>query len=516
MNLPQFKPVVLIVLDGVGIARNGPGNAVKQAKTPYLESLWSSFPSTSLIASGEDVGLPAGVKGNSEVGHLNLGCGQIVYQELPRINKSIKNGSYYINNEFYAAFIHSQKNKSKIHVVVCFSKGSVHGTIDHLTAFLESAKKAEVKQEVIIHAFTDGRDSPPKSAAIFFNQIDQTIHRLQLGKFGTIIGRYWAMDRNRLWDRTKIAYDSLVHGKGTNEPNWKNALQKAYENGETDEFIKPIIINNSNDTRVKDGDSFIFLNYRADRAIQLTRALVEAAFSEFERGEFLSNLYFVGMSQYAKGIPEHIAYPKENIDIPLGRLISESDKRQLRISESEKFPHVTYFFNGGRSVKFEGEDRLEIPSPSVSTYDKMPEMSLFEVTEVINQKLALNIYDFILLNIANGDMVGHTGNIKAGKIAMEAVDLCVRKIVKSVTAFGGVALITADHGNIEEMLNTETGLVDTEHSSNPVPFILVPPIRYTQKILLKTGILSDVSPTIIELMDLTRPSSMVRSSLIRN
>jgi 2,3-bisphosphoglycerate-independent phosphoglycerate mutase len=514
MNLPQFKPVVLIVLDGVGIAPNSRGNVVKQSNTPYLESLWSSHPHTSLVASGEKVGLPYGIKGNSEVGHLNLGSGKIVYQELPRINKSIVSGGYYTNKQFFAAFENAHKNKTSIHVAVCFSKGSVHGTTEHLVAFLEAAKKAEVKEPVIIHAFTDGRDSPPKSAAIFFNQIEQTIHRLGVGIFGTIMGRYYAMDRNRQWDRTKIAYDCLVKGVGEKKMNWKKALEFTYSKGETDEFIKPIILEHDFDTKVKDGDSFVLLNYRADRAIQISRSLIDPGFQLFDRGEFLSKLHFVGMSEYAKGIPKNTAFPKEKIDIPIGRLISESNLRQLRISESEKFPHVTYFFNGGRSIKFQGEDRVEVPSPKVSTYDKMPEMSLFEVTDVLTKKISLNIYDFILVNIANGDMVGHTGNIEAGKLAMEVVDRCTSKIVKAVTAFGGVALITADHGNIEEMLNLDSGEMDTEHSLNPVPLISVPPKNFTQKILLKTGILGDITPTLIELLKLTKPSSMIRSSLL--
>ncbi len=514
MRLPQFKPVVLIILDGIGIAPNSKGNVVKQAKTPFLESAWSSFPHTSLLASEEYVGLPHGIKGNSEVGHLNIGSGKIVYQALPRINKSIKNGSYYNNIEFAKAFSHSQKNKSSIHVAVCFSKGSVHGTVNHLVAFLEMAKRYEVTQPVVIHAFTDGRDSPPKSAAIFFNQLDQSIHKLGIGMYGTIIGRYYSMDRNKLWDRTQIAYKALTEQKGTKESNWKKSLKSSYSKGETDEFIKPRILDHPIDTSVKDGDSFIFLNYRSDRAIQLTRAFIDPNFNKFDRGPLMQNLYFVGMSKYAKGFPIHIAFPKGDIDIPLGRLISESDKRQLRISESEKFPHVTYFFNGGRAIKFEGEDRIEIPSPKVATYDKMPEMSLFKVTDVLTQRISLNIYDFILVNIANGDMVGHTGNIKAGLLAMEVVDRCTQKIVKAVTAFGGIAIITSDHGNIEEMINLQTGEVDTEHSINPVPFIIVPPRGFTRKITVQTGILGDISPTIIQLMGLTQPSSMIRGSLL--
>lgn len=515
MNLPTFKPVVLIVIDGVGIAPNSKGNAVKQANTPFLEAAWSSYPHTSLQASGDYVGLPSNIKGNSEVGHLNLGAGQIVYQDLPRINQAIQNNSFCKNREFLNAFRHAESNKSKIHVGLCFSKGSAHSSLTHLIAFLQCAKKEKVKVPVIIHAFTDGRDSPPKSAAIFFNQIDQVIHRLGVGSFGSLIGRYYAMDRNRQWDRTQKAYDALTKGTGDSAPNWKKALENAYKKGETDEFINPILIKSEGiDPTVNNGDSFIFLNYRADRAIQLTTAFIKPDFKEFERGEFQDNLYFVGMTPYGKQTPEHIAFPKELVDIPLGRQISQANKRQLRIAESEKFPHVTYFFNGGRSIKFDGEDRLEIKSPNVATYDQKPEMSLFELTDELVKKISSNIYDFILVNIANGDMVGHTGNIEAGKLAMEVVDKCVQKIVKAVNGFGGAVLITADHGNIEEMINLNTGQVDTEHSANPVPLIFIPPKSFTQKVALKSGILADISPTILKLMGLNKPGSMRRDSLI--
>jgi 2,3-bisphosphoglycerate-independent phosphoglycerate mutase len=515
MILPIFKPVVLIILDGVGIAQNSKGNAVKQAKTPFLESAWSSYPHTNLQASGRSVGLPDGVKGNSEVGHLNIGGGQIVYQDLPRIDQSIAIGSFCNNTEFLNAFQHAKKHNSRIHVALCFSNGKVHSSIDHLKAFLHCAKENNVKQPVIINAFTDGRDSPPKSAAIFLNQIDQIMHKTGIGVYGSIIGRYFAMDRNQQWDRTRKAYNALTQGVGDKAMNWKTAIENAYKKGETDEFISPIIIQNPKvDPTVKDGDSFIFLNYRADRAIQIATAFVKPDFNHFERPQYLNNLYFLGMTPYAKGIPEHVAFQKNKIDIPLGRQISESGKRQLRIAESEKFPHVTYFFNGGRSIKFEGEDRVEVPSPKVATYDLQPEMSLFEVTEIITQKIALNIYDFILLNIANGDMVGHTGNLEAGVLAMEVVDRCTQKIAKAATAFGGAALITADHGNIEEMINLESQQIDTEHSYNPVPFIFVPPKNFTQKVTLSSGILADISPTILKLMGITKPSSMVRQSLI--
>lgn len=512
-----IRPIVLIIMDGVGIAPASDGNAVTKATTPFLEQIWDTYPHTYLQASEEYVGLPKGIKGNSEIGHMNLGSGRVVYQDLPRINKAIETGSFYSNQAFVAAVNHVRTNKSKLHLAVCFSDSGTHGTIDHLEEMLKLLAQKDFELPVIIHAFTDGRDAPPQSAKEFFTRVEAVVQSTKQGTFGTVTGRYYAMDRNQVWDRVQLAYDLLTTGTGYKAKNWTDAIDQAYKRGETDEFIKPTLIENQLTTpvTVDDNDAFILLNFRSDRAIELTSAFVLPEFNQFTRSKTPQNLFYVGMNEYAKGIPQNIAFPKEDIALPLGRIISENNLRQLRIAESEKFPHVTYFFNGGRSIKFEGEDRVEISSPDVATYDLQPEMSLPKVTQVLIEKISLRIYDLIVFNIANGDMVGHTGVWDAAVKAMAAVEESVKKIVKAANSVGGAAIITADHGNIEEMLNTETHEIDTEHSLNPVPFILMPPERITNKNMLQSGILADVTPTILELMGLTRPDQVTGKNLLR-
>ncbi len=518
----KFRPLVLIILDGVGIAPATEGNAVTKAPTPFLEKIWDAYPHTSLQASQQHVGLPPGVKGNSEVGHTNLGAGRIIYQPLPRIDKAIQTGTFYRNRSLLKAFKHAKDHKSKLHAAVCFSDAGTHGTIAHLEALMELAVKEEFKQPLVIHAFTDGRDAPPTSASQYFERIDRAIEKhnsqakTRIG-YGTIMGRYYAMDRNETWDRTQKAYDALTQGKTEEVKNWQDALDITYKREETDEFIKPFIVKNDEfDSTIQDKDSFIFLNFRADRALQLTSALIQPKdeFDKFPREKIIDKLFFVGMTEYAKDFPSHVAFPKENLTMPFGRIIAEHGLRQLRIAESEKFPHVTYFFNGGRSIKFDGEDRIEVPSPSVATYDEKPEMSLFEVTEIVLEKIALKIYDFILINFANGDMVGHTGSLEASIKAMQAVDKCAEIITQATKSVGGACIITADHGNVEELLNLETGDMDTEHSINKVPFVFLPPARLTTKQVLQTGILGDVAPTMLGMMGVDRPSEMTGKNLM--
>lgn len=515
MNQTYFSPIVLIVMDGVGMAPISRGNAVTKARTPFLESAWDTFPHTYLQASQDYVGLPKGVKGNSEVGHMNLGSGRVVYQELPRINKAIETGSFNNNQEFINAINHTLQNNTKLHTAICFSDGGVHATIEHLKAFIQMLAMRNYSQELVIHAFTDGRDTPPQSAPKYFEQIQQVIDQFNLGRIGTITGRSIAMDRNEVWERIEQAYNLLTLGQGLQVDSWQKGLETAYAQGETDEFIKPTIINTASDNTVADGDAFVFLNYRADRAVELTSTFTLDNFPYFNRQKVLQNLYFVGMSEYAKDIPGHVAFPSEDISLPLGRILEQSDKRQLRIAESEKFPHVTYFFNGGRSIKFGGEDRVEVPSPDVATYDLKPEMSLNEVTQILLNKLSLRIYDFVILNMANGDMVGHTGELEASIQAMQHVDQAARQIVQKVHSLGGCVIITADHGNVEEVINLQTGQIDTEHSLNPVPFIILPPKRITTKQRLRGGKLSDVGPTILNLMGLDKSDQMTGENLLK-
>ncbi|MBN2100427.1 2,3-bisphosphoglycerate-independent phosphoglycerate mutase [Candidatus Dojkabacteria bacterium] len=508
--------VVLLILDGVGIAPNTTGNAVTKAPTPFLEKAWSSYPHTYLQASEEYVGLPPGVKGNSEVGHMNLGSGRVVYQDLPRINRSIQKGQFFQNQEFLEAINHANENKSKLHVAVCLSDGEVHGSINHLEAFIKTLSLHNFQQPVIVHAFTDGRDTPPKSAATYLKRTQEFLKKYKIGTIGTIGGRYYGMDRNQVWERIQKAYDLFTEGKGLEANTWQEALDQAYQRGETDEFIQPTqITSTSTPITIENNDAFVFLNFRSDRAVELTYAFIAPEFTYFKREKVPQNLFFVGMTQYAKGIPQHIAFPKENISLPLGRIIAEDGRRQLRIAESEKFPHVTYFFNGGRSIKFQAEDRVEVPSPDVATYDLKPEMSLPEVTRILLEKISLRIYNFILVNLANGDMVGHTGVFDAGLKAMQTVDKSVQHIVKATHSLGGTAIITADHGNIEEMTNLKTGETDTEHSINPVPFILATPKRITTREMLESGALSDVTPTILDIMGINKPEQITGKSLIR-
>lgn len=516
MLTAPIKPVVLVVLDGVGIAHDDPGNAVTKAHTPFLEKIWDSYPHTMLHASGEHVGLPLGIKGNSEVGHMNLGGGRVVYQELPRINKAIEKGLFQKNTQLLEALFLTQHTGSRLHAAVCFSDAGVHGTIHHLEALIETAKQHNMTQPLIIHAFTDGRDSPPKSAHTFFTVIQSVIDKNGIGTFGSVMGRYYAMDRNQVWERVKRAYDALTTGTGHSARTWNEALENAYLRGETDEFIEPTLIRNDrlDDPTIREGDTCILLNYRADRSIELTSALTQTNFTSFERTHIVKPLHFVGMTEYAKGIPANVAFPSDDLPLPLGRILSEYNQRQLRIAESEKYPHVTYFFNGGRSIPFPGEDRIHIPSPNVNTYDQKPEMSLPEVTRVLVNKLSMRVYDFILINIANGDMVGHTGNLDAGIRAMQSVDHALKEIVSAATAIGGAVIITADHGNIEEMRNLETGAIDTEHSDNPVPFIYISQISGKQAPMLKRGSLANVAPTVLSLLGLKKPSTMKGTSLI--
>lgn len=507
--MSRKQKVLLIILDGLGAAPKNNGNAVVLAQPESLISYWSSSPRTYLIASGEAVGLPKNVKGNSEVGHLNIGSGRTVYQSLPRINNAIAKGQLAQNNTLREAFAHAYKYGGNIHLIGLLSDGGVHSHIDHFKAVVDYFSGANFPNNLYIHAFTDGRDTPPSSALTYLSQIDRYCLDRGIGKIATIIGRYYGMDRNNKWDRTELAYDLLVKGIGAEYPTYQNALEHNYSQNITDEFIEPVVINKC---KIAPNDAVILMNYRADRILQLTEALISDDFSNFHR-EKIKNLYVAGMVEYRKNFPQKVIFPKQYINLTLGNVIDTEGKTQLRIAETEKFPHVTYFFNGGTSVIYNNEDRIIIPSPKVATYDQKPEMSALEITTILLDRISRNIYDFIVVNFANTDMVGHTGNLEAGIKAVKVVDYCVRQLVQEFTLRGGAVIITSDHGNVEEMINLDTTEVDTEHSLNPVPLIIID--GKTPSKTLPYGSLKDIAPTILDLMGISKPSDMTGQSLLR-
>lgn len=512
------KPVLLLILDGFGIAPPYPGNAITNANMQNYKKILLGNVRGLLNASGAFVGLPHGVVGNSEVGHMNIGAGRIVYQTLPRINSSIANGTFYDNQTILKGIEHCKKYNSNLHIMGCLSTGNVHATIEHLFAILTALQKHKFDpQKVYIHAFTDGRDTSPYSGKLYLQQVESFCKEIGIGRIISIIGRYYAMDRNNKWDRVKKTYDLLVNGIGQKFNNTQEAIEYSYKNEITDEFVEPSIIENSEFKYVpiKDNDALFFYNYRADRAIQLTRSFVDKTFDKFETVNF-NNLFFIGMTQYDKNLTPYmnLVFPPELVSIPLGRVISESGLRQLRLAETEKFPHVTYFLNGGRELIFDREDRVLVPSPKVATYDLKPEMSTYELTDVLIQKLSLKVYDFIAMNIACADMVGHTGNYQATIRAIQAIDENLDRIVKNVIALGGAVIITADHGNAEVMISYDSGKPYTEHTTNPVPFIYVGP--GSKPLDIPMGALCDIAPTILNLMGLQVPATMSGKNLLNN
>jgi 2,3-bisphosphoglycerate-independent phosphoglycerate mutase len=511
------KPFVLMILDGLGVAPPGPGNAVTQANTPNLDKYWFKYPHCYLHASGSAVGLPSGTNGNSEVGHTNIGAGKVVFQELPRIDNAIENGTFFQNQSLIKAIEHAKAGGGKLHILGLVSNGKVHSAMEHIFATIELAqKKGLSKENLFIHAFTDGRDTPPRSATSYLEELNAECQRRKIGRIASIVGRFFAMDRDLRWDRTRRAYDLLTKGVGKPYKDWKKAIEAAYSENESDEYIEPRVIvdeNNQPLATINNGDAVIFINYRTDRAIQLTKAFVKENFKGWNRDDFLKSLLFVGMNEYEDDLPKITAFPPEDIKLPIGRIISEAGMRQLRIAESEKYPHVTYFFNGGNESPYPGEDRIEIPSPrEVTTYDQKPEMSIYEVCNTLMEKIREKTYDFIVVNYANPDMVGHTGIIDAGIKAVEVTDECTGKVVDTTLMMGGALIIIADHGNAEEMINLQTGKVDTEHSTNPVPFIYISEQAKPRELSL--GILADVAPTALAVMGMRKPSSMTGRNLL--
>jgi len=516
------KPTVLVILDGFGISQEKLGNAIALAKTPNFTSISENYQGMLLRSSGTEVGLSWGEMGNSEVGHLNLGSGLVVYQHLPRINLAIQDKSFFALPAWKKAVAHAQQNKSNIHLMGVVSNGGVHGHLNHLLAVLKAIKDLKFKGSVFIHMFADGRDASPQSAVVFMSILKDEIKKIKIGEIASVSGRYYAMDRNENWDRTQKAYNCMVSGEGQKVKDAEQAIADSYAKEINDEFIEPTIIVGDDDQPagiIQDNDAAIFFNFRPDRARQITQAFVEPEFTKFSRKK-INNLLFVTMMDYGVNYPIEVAFPPQHITYPLARVISDAGKKQLHIAETEKYAHVTYFLNGGVEAPFPGENRILISSKNVVSFDMKPEMSAYEITERLIKELKGEIYEFIAVNFANGDMVGHTGNLKATIKAIEVLDECIGKIEKEVLKAGGALLITADHGNAEEMINLATKEIDKEHSTNPVPFwILGENYRLasgqeTPASNEPGGILADVAPTILELLEIPQPSDMTGASLL--
>ncbi|MBQ8349208.1 MAG: 2,3-bisphosphoglycerate-independent phosphoglycerate mutase [Ruminococcus sp.] len=500
------KPVALIIMDGFGYNPDSYGNAITAAKKPNIDK-YMKGPHTLIGASGLDVGLPDGQMGNSEVGHTNIGAGRIVYQMLVKISKDIKDGTFFNNKAILSAMDNCKKNDSALHLMGLLSPGGVHSHMEHLFGLVEMAKKNGL-DKVYIHAFLDGRDVPPSSAAEYMEQTVEELNKIGLGKIATISGRFYAMDRDNAWDRVEKAYSAIVYGEGVNESEPVQAIKNSYANEITDEFMLPTVIEGG--ASVKKGDSVIFFNFRPDRARQLTRAFVDPDFSGFERKNGFFKTNFVCMAQYDASMPNvSVAYPPEQLTMTLGEYLSKSGKTQLRIAETQKYAHVTFFFNGGEEKQFEGEDRILIKSPDVATFDMKPEMSAYEVCDAVVDAINADKYDVIILNYANCDMVGHTGVFDAAVAAVEAVDECVGRMVEAILAKGGAALITADHGNADKMYEPD-GSPFTAHTTNPVPLIAVG----IDGELREGGVLADLAPTMLEILEMPQPAEMTGKSLI--
>ncbi len=507
-DLIMKKPLLLMILDGFGIGNNDSGNAIYNAKKPNLDKLFSSNPITQIGASGMDVGLPDGQMGNSEVGHTNIGAGRIVYQELTRITKTINEDRLKDNEAIVSAMDSALKNGKALHLMGLLSSGGVHSHNTHLYGILELAKKKGLK-EVYIHAFLDGRDVPPSSAADFVKECMDKIDEIGVGKIATVMGRYYAMDRDNRWERVEKAYSAMVYGEGVEADCPVCAVKNSYKDEVTDEFVVPAVIKGGK--AISEGDSVIFFNFRPDRAREITRTLVDPDFKGFERKKGFFPLNYVCMTQYDATMPNvQVAFKPQSLVNTLGEYISNQGLSQLRIAETEKYAHVTFFFNGGVEMQYDGEDRILVKSPAVATYDLQPEMSAYEVTDKLIPAIKSGKYDMIILNFANCDMVGHTGVFDAAVKAVEAVDECVGKVVDAVKEMDGVTLITADHGNADKMVD-EDGEPFTAHTTNPVPFCVV---GYDCE-LREGGRLADIAPTMLNIMNLPQPEEMDGTSLIK-
>ncbi|MGB8656761.1 MAG: 2,3-bisphosphoglycerate-independent phosphoglycerate mutase [Candidatus Zixiibacteriota bacterium] len=505
--------ILLLVMDGYGMNPRREGNAIALASKPSLDAIFSKYPYTTLGASGLDVGLPDGQMGNSEVGHLNLGAGRVVYQEITRIDKSIKDKTFFENPILLEAMETATKRGTCLHLMGLVSDGRVHSSLDHLYALLKLTKDRNVKN-VWVHAFMDGRDTSPTAGTGYLQELLGKFKELGVGKLATLAGRYYAMDRDKRWERVEKAYRAMVYGEGPKTNDVIGAMKKSYADQVTDEFIVPMVVTSDGGQetgRIRPGDVGIFFNFRADRGRELSWALTDESFKEFPRPDNLT-IDLINLTQYDEKLKCKIAFPPVKLTHVLGEVLQNEGKKQLRIAETEKYAHVTFFFNGGVEKPFEGEDRILIHSPKVATYDLKPEMSAFEVTESVVREIKSGKYDFILLNYANPDMVGHTGVISATIRAIEVVDQCVGKVIEATRSVNGIALVTGDHGNADQMIDPDNGQVFTAHTTNPVPFALVME-GFTGKLRPK-GKLADVAPTILHLMNVNQPKEMDAVSLI--
>lgn len=511
MNRP--KPLALIILDGFGLREERHGNAVAQAKKPNFDRYYAKYPHTTLGASGMSVGLPEGQMGNSEVGHLNIGAGRVVYQDFTRVTKAIQEGTFFQNEILLKAAAHVKEKEGRaLHLYGLLSDGGVHSHISHLFALLEFAKQQGLRR-VFLHAFLDGRDVAPDSAVKYIEETEKKMKELGVGQFATVQGRYYAMDRDRRWERTEKAYRAMVYGDAPHYRDPVKAVRKSYEKSVYDEFVMPVVIVDENDRPVglvKSEDAVIFFNFRPDRAIQISQAFTNADFRGFDRGPGApKDLFFVCLTKFSELVDGYVAYQPTNLDNTMGEVLSQHGLTQLRIAETEKYPHVTFFFSGGREKEFPGEKRVLIPSPKVATYDLKPEMSAYEVADACIKEIEENTPDVIILNFANPDMVGHSGKLAPTIRAVEAVDENLGKVVEAILRKGGIALITADHGNSEYVLDDQDQPV-TSHTTNPVPFIIT---KEGVK-LREGGILADLSPTMLDLLGIPQPKEMTGKSLI--
>lgn len=503
------KPVVLVILDGFGLTETTYGNAIKAAKTPFFDEIFATQPLCQLGASGMDVGLPEGQMGNSEVGHTNIGAGRIVYQDLSRITKAIEEGLFFENEVLCAHMDEAVKKSKALHLFGLLSDGGVHSHIEHMYALIAMAKKRGVER-LYLHAFMDGRDVDPKSGLDFIRAAEAKMVEYDLGKLASVMGRFYAMDRDKRWDRVEAAYKAIVYGEAPTLASAEAGVLASYEAGKTDEFIEPFITEDY--VKIEDGDEVIFYNFRPDRARELTRALCDDKFDGFALREDRPVVGYVCLTEYDATMPHvEVAFQPQSLDNSLGAYISSLGLNQLRIAETEKYAHVTFFFNGGVEEPYYGEDRVLVASPKVATYDMQPEMSAYEVTEKMLERITSGLYDVMILNYANCDMVGHTGVMEAAVKAVEVVDECTSKLVAAVMEMGGVIMITADHGNADKMMNPD-GSPFTAHTTNPVPFVLMGMENVS---LREGGVLADIAPTILNVMGLDKPAEMTGLSLIR-
>lgn len=508
------KPVLLCILDGFALREETKGNAVAQANKPNFDRYWNQYPHTTLQASGNAVGLPEGQMGNSEVGHLNIGAGRVVYQDLTRVSKAIEEGTFFENDTFLGAIRHVKENNSSLHLYGLLSDGGVHSHIKHLFALLQLAAKEKV-EKVFVHAFLDGRDVSPDSSIRYIEQLENKMNELGVGKIATVQGRYYAMDRDQRWERTEKSYRAMVYGEGPAYQDPIQAVKESYEKSIFDEFVMPTVIVDENHQPVgtiQDNDSIIFYNFRPDRAIQISLAFTNEDFRGFDRGSKQpKNLYYVCLTHFSELVDGYVAYKPANLDNTFGEVVAQNGLKQLRIAETEKYPHVTFFFSGGREEKFPGEERILINSPKVATYDLKPEMSAYEVADALVKEIEAEKFDTIILNFANPDMVGHSGKLEPTIKAVEAVDECLGKVVDLVIQKGGVAVITADHGNADMVIDEE-GRPFTAHTTFPVPFI----VTDNSVQLRDDGILADISPTLLHLLQIEQPREMTGKSLIQS